>query len=272
MALGSLPPWLQIQPSDYLHATQAGAQLGTQIAENAQRAWEAQQRMRIESEAQNAKLQQFTMEQAAQRLAADRLEQYRQAEIANRQQELGIQDKKLGSLDIAQQRADEINRHNMAMEEAKLNQDNIRPEAGITTLPEAPGFTFLKNPSGALTPLIRPAHSQSPLERARLQLSALNSMAPRGAEDPTSEAYQSRTNAVGGILRSLNPNHPPLDIPDAPKDKTQRKANTAYKTPKGVFMWTGSGWSAPPAPTPTTAPLLSAPPTQEVIDPQDDGE
>jgi len=258
MALGSLPPWLQIQPSDYLRATQAGAQLGTQISENSQRAWEAQQRMRMESEAQNAKLQQFALEQAAQRLAADRLEQYRQAEIENRKGELGLQEKRLGSMDIAQQRADEAARHNMAMEEARLNQEKIRPEAEITNLPGAPGFTFLKNPSGALTPLIRPPHTQSPLERARLQMTGLNSMAPRGAEDPTSEAYQSRTNAIGGILRSLSPNTIP-SIPDAPREKSQRKANTTYKTPKGIFTWTGSGWSAPSA-------------TQEVINPQDDGE
>jgi len=96
MPIGSLPPWLNVTPSDFLRATQAGAQLGTQIAENSQRAWEAQQRMRMESEAQNAKLQQFALEQAAHRLAADRLEQYRQAEIENRKSELGLQQQGLG--------------------------------------------------------------------------------------------------------------------------------------------------------------------------------
>jgi len=128
-ALGSLPDWLRINPGDYLRATQAGAQLGTQIAENSQRAWEAQQRMRMESEAQNAKLQQFALEQAAHRLAADRLEQYRQAEIANRQQELGIQQQGLGlrgeGLDIQRQRAeDALNLGQGRLSEAKQREED----------------------------------------------------------------------------------------------------------------------------------------------------
>lgn len=201
MALGSLPPWLQINPREYLLATQAGVQAGHAIAESARLAFEEQQKMQMAAEHQKAQLAQQAIENAAQRLAAERLENYRQQEVAARNAQLGIENKRLGSLDIQQQRADEMARHNQAMEEARLN---ARPEAGITTLPDAPGFTFLRNPSGALTPLVRPPHVQSPLERARLQMSGINAMAPRGGEDPTSADYQSRTNAIGGILRSLS--------------------------------------------------------------------
>lgn len=201
MALGSLPPWLQINPRDYLLATQAGAQMGHAISDATTRAFEEQERMKMAAEHQKSVLAQQAIENAAQRLAAERLENYRQQEVAARNAQLGIESKRLGALDIQQQRADELARHNMEMEKAKLA---AHPEAGITTLPDAPGFTFLKNPSGALTPLVRPPHAQSPLERARLQMSGINAMAPRGGEDPTSADYQSRTNAIGGILRSLS--------------------------------------------------------------------
>ena len=191
--------------------------------------------MRMEAESQNAKLQQFAMEQEAQRLAADRLEQYRQAEIENRKGELGIQEKRLGSMDIAQQRADEAARHNMAMEEARLNQDKMRPEAGIVELPELPGFKLIKNPSGALTIAERPPHAQSPLERARLQMTGINAMAPRGAEDPSSLDYQTRTNAIGGILRSLSPTN--LQPPSPYKEGTilkNKKDGKTYRVVGGV--------------------------------------
>lgn len=99
MALGSLPPWLNITPSQFLAATEAGTNAGQRIAEAAQRAWEEDQRMRM-TQAQQA------IENAAQRLAAERLEQYRRGELANAQARLGIEQQGLGlrgrGLDIEQ--------------------------------------------------------------------------------------------------------------------------------------------------------------------------
>ena len=213
--------------------------MGHAISDATTRAFEEQQRMKMAEDRQKAQLAQQAIENAAQRLAAERLEQYRRDEVANRQAQLGIETKRLGALDIQQQRADELMRHNMEMEKAR---EAARGQASVTTLPEAPGYTFLRNPSGALTPLQRPTRPGSELERTRLQLSAFNSMAPKGLEDPTSPDYQARTNAVGGILRKLNPE---LAIPDAPKDPKTRKPNATYKTPKGVFTWTGNGWVLP---------------------------
>ncbi len=208
MSLGQLPPWLSVSPHDFLLATQAGAQLGHTISEASQRAFENQQRMQMESKHQEQVQAQQAIENAMTRLASDRLENYRQQESANRQAQLGIEQKRLGSLDIQQQRADEIARHNAALEDAKQQALTNRPEAGITTLPEAPGFTFLKNPSGALTPLMRPPRLENEIAKQHLQLSALNAMAPKGSETEDMPSYQSRTNAVGGILRSLTPAGP----------------------------------------------------------------
>ncbi len=208
MALGSLPPWLQINPSDFLHATAAGAQLGNTIYDQATRAFENQQRLQMEHEQNQSKLAQQAIENAMTRLAADRLENYRQQEAKATQDRIALEKEGLDTsdrrADILEARANELVRHNQAMEEARTQALKTRPEAGITTLPEAPGFTFLKNPSGALTPLVRPAHLQNDLQRQSLQLRALNSMAPTASEDVASPMYQSRTNAIGGILRSLN--------------------------------------------------------------------
>ncbi len=107
MPLGQLPPWLQISPRDYLLATQSGAQLGNTIAEQTQKAWEEQQRLRMEAQTQQNVAEQHAVENAMTRLAADRLEQYRQSEAAHRNQELGIQQQGLGlhgqELDIQRQ-------------------------------------------------------------------------------------------------------------------------------------------------------------------------
>lgn len=124
--LGGLPPWLQISPSDYLRATQAGVQAGHAIADSAQRAFEEQQRMQMAQEHAKAQLAQQAIENAAQRLAAERLEQYRRDEVANRQQQLGIEQQRLRGLDIQQQRADDLARHQMAMEQQKLQADKTR--------------------------------------------------------------------------------------------------------------------------------------------------
>ncbi len=213
MALGSLPPWLNVSPHDFVQAASSGATLGHAIADSTMRAWEEQARMRMAAQESAARreseAQQRQVDNAMARLSADRLEQYRQSEIANRKAELGLEEKRLGSLDTQQQRADEYARHNLAVEEQKSRSEEAkakaRPTAGIVNLPDAPGYTFLQNPSGALTPLNRPTRPGSDLERARIRLSALNAMVPKSGEDPTSADYNVRTNAIGGILRALGP-------------------------------------------------------------------
>lgn len=135
--LGQLPPWISVSPRDFVLATQAGAQLGHTIADSTQRAFEEQQRMQMEEKRQEQAQAQQAIQNAAQRLAAERLEQYRQSEIANRQAQLGIETKRLGALDIQQQRADdaarrsdEIARHNQALELAKANQRKLLSAGG----------------------------------------------------------------------------------------------------------------------------------------------
>ena len=119
-----LPPWLNVSPHDFVLATQAGAQLGHQIASSTIQAWEEQARMRMAAQEAAANreshAQQVAVENAMNRLAADRLEAYRQSEIANRQKELGLHQQGLQvdqtREDIQQQRADEQVRRNTTLE------------------------------------------------------------------------------------------------------------------------------------------------------------
>lgn len=267
MALGSLPPWLNIQPSDFLHATAAGAQLGNTIYDQATRAFENQQRLQMEHEQNQSKLAQQAIENAMTRLAADRLENYRQQEAKAAQDRIALEKEGLDTsdrrADIMQQRADDLAKHQLAQDAARtkaLTEGKNYGDPVYADVPGVPGAKLVYRPGSPGTHLIPPPRlpSQgSDLQINHLRLSALNAMAPKAGETEDMPSYQARTNAVGGILRSLNPNAA-LDIPVAPVSQKDRKANTTYKTPKGVFTWTGSGWTTPAS---SSAPqgLLSAP-------------
>lgn len=78
----ALPPWLQISPRDYLAAVEAGTRAGLSIREANQQAWENAQRMQLAQE--NAQRQDL-----ANRLQQERLDQYRQQELANARSRIG---------------------------------------------------------------------------------------------------------------------------------------------------------------------------------------
>lgn len=138
-----IPPWLDVSPSDFLKATQAGAQLGHAIADSTQRAWEEQARMQMAQQEQDTKQQQLAVENAQQRLAADRLEQYRQQEAAARRQQLGIEQQGLGlrsdEISVQGRRADEQARRNMILEGIR-QADETRKEEADKRKENAPSF------------------------------------------------------------------------------------------------------------------------------------
>lgn len=217
MALGSLPPWLNVQPSDYLHAAAAGAQLGHAIADSTLRAWEEQARMRMAAQEAQAnreqRAQQQAIDNAMTRLAADRLEQYRQSEIANRQAELGLQQQGLGlrekGLGVqeareaeAERRGDEIARHNQAMEEARLKsaeqQGKLYGEPVYSDIPGMPGVKAAYRPGSPGIHIITPSRSVGDLTAS--QAASLLTKIPQLADlDP------SITNEVANLRRLAFP-------------------------------------------------------------------
>ena len=241
MALESLPPWLNVGPTDYLHATQTGGAAGLGIAEAqnraraeaarieqanrdaAQRAWEFTVQSRNSSrDAANriALAQQETMArmQEAQRAAAQREwefgENMRQkaAELASGER---LDERKLdqtekyqgGLLDWHKNTLGENIAHNMEMESiaadkaAKLVEDG---QAQIVEHPEAPGLKFLRNPSGAESVIERPEKEMSPAQKATFALKAFNAFKPLSSEeDVEGPMYGARTNYAGSLLRDM---------------------------------------------------------------------
>lgn len=250
MALGSLPPWLQISPKDYLLATQAGVQAGHAIANSAQLAFEKQQQLQMEQEKAKAQLAQQAIENAAQRLAAERLEQYRRDEVANRQQQLGIEQQRLRGLDIQQQRADDLARHQMAMEQQKLQADKTRDYGApaFMDVPGIPGAKISYRPGSPGMHAFNAPRQQGQLSQGQA-LNALKTVASLQETDP------SVTNAIPYLKSIAFPGG--VAAPYAPRDPKERQANTVYRTPKGAFLWTGKSWDNVPTQTPLSQPTTT---------------
>lgn len=161
--LYSLPPWLSVTPQDFLAATQAGAQLGKSISDSAQRAWEEQQRMQMAAQQQEARMQQLAVENAQQRLAADRLEAYRQQEVANRQAQLAAEREGLGlrkgQLDVEGRRADEQARRNAILEGIRMDAETRKEQEALRKA-NAPAFHggqwWQYDPEEGMVPLTEP--------------------------------------------------------------------------------------------------------------------
>lgn len=95
-----LPPWLNVNPSDFLRAMQAGTAAGEAAARTAQAQWEAEQRLKLEEQRIEAARQQNKAQ-------LDALTAYRTGELGLGQQRL----------EAEKGRTAEIGRHNL-MEEA----------------------------------------------------------------------------------------------------------------------------------------------------------
>lgn len=183
MAIGGtgLPPWLNIQPTDFLQATQAGTAAGINVAELRQRArqqaaalqeaqarraqeqWEAQERMRFAAQQQAARLDQDREE-------AQALAEYRRGQLAQGMASVG-----------------ETERHHKAMEGISLEKAREALERGEATIvqhPEAPGMLFLRNPSGAESVIERGDREPTQLQRDTMAMRAL------GMRKPSSETEQ----------------------------------------------------------------------------------
>ena len=151
----ALPPWLNISPSDYLRAVEAGTQAGLSIRQANQRAWEAAQRLSLEAEAQQERYAALAEESAQRRMAQEGLDRYRQGELANAQARIGVQGAGEQSLaDYRQaeaQRAlsglDEIKRHNLETEAAAQAAAQARAQGkdyGAPTFVDVPGVPGAK--------------------------------------------------------------------------------------------------------------------------------
>src|SRR5678816_3049513 len=216
MALGEIPPWLNVQPSDYLRAVQAGGAAGLGIAEAQNRAREAANRLAAAQQEQAARMQD------AQRAAAQREwefgERMRQAAEENasgnalKQQQLEQQGRyQEGMLGYHQRQQGELSAHNQAMESISADKAERLLEAGqaqIVEHAEAPGLKFLRNPSGSESVIERPNKDLSEGQLLDYSMRAYNMMKPGASELGNEPSYQARTNYAGEVLRKLQDRKP----------------------------------------------------------------
>lgn len=191
MPINMIPPWLNIQPTDFLQATQQGTAAGINVAElrqraaqqaaaireaqarRAQEAWEAGERMRFAAQ-QAAENRVQRQEEAA------ALAEYRRGQLAMNTQRYGEDDL------IDRERIAETMRHNKAMEsisEQKAREAVERGDATIVQHPEAPGMLFLRNPSGAESVIERGDREPTQIQKDSMALRAWNMKKPGGMED-----------------------------------------------------------------------------------------
>ncbi len=121
-----LPSWLQISPSDYLRAVEAGTRAGLSIRQANEAAFEHGQRMQMAQEAQQQHEKQLAIENAVQRLAQERLEEYRQGELKNQQARLGIEQQGLALRGETASQAEEARRLGLDLRERSLKDTEER--------------------------------------------------------------------------------------------------------------------------------------------------
>lgn len=161
MALGTIPPWLDVRPEQFVRAAASGAEAGISAARSAAAESEAADRLRLAyatlesqerraDEAAQAKLQaaQAALDLRAQQMES--LDAYRQGRLAQ------MGDIAAGRQDIASATLAERTRHNIATEEISESKARDMIARGIgrpVQLPEIPGKWFIQQPSGTLTPV-----------------------------------------------------------------------------------------------------------------------
>lgn len=112
MAIGSLPPWLSVNPGDFVRAAQAGSALGLQVAQAQNRADEFQR----EQDFRRWSLEQELRQRAAE-TAARREQAMREFEMANRY--------RMEGLNARAESLAERNRHNLTMEQRLSESSNL---------------------------------------------------------------------------------------------------------------------------------------------------
>lgn len=152
--MATLPPWLNIQPSDYLQAAHSGAQLGMQIAAAQNRAQEAaaERDMQLRHQAQRQWEFQENLRQRASELAASREEAAARLEEANRYHLASIAEAQAGHAAQAEQYAAQRENYKRMAEAAAVKAKS--PLHVGTSLVDPETFkTLYTAPSTAKTPL-----------------------------------------------------------------------------------------------------------------------
>jgi hypothetical protein len=192
-----LPPWLNIAPRDYLAAVESGTRAGLSIRqadqqaqENAQHAWENAQRMQMEAEAQQQRQQQIGVENQQNRLAQERLEQYRQGELQLAQSRQSMPESPLGKLMMDRQTAlGKGDKETASQFDAAIQEQISNKGRSIYMGQDDQGRPVFQMSEGGASPIGKPTvATQSLAQGKQLQ-------------------YQNATELMNWLERNLKPEH-----------------------------------------------------------------
>lgn len=203
-----LPPWLNVDPKDFVSAAERGASIGTQISSIATQAQEQDRNRQAAAEtaAANRSLQQWEAQQRAQQAAAALASQdkHTMAQLdATSAYQMGNLGVRQGMLDEAQKR-DEM-RHEYSM--SRLKQPIVRTLAGgglATVDPTTGEMNLLRDPAtqgrmGDREKIIL----QSQLSNAQRERIALKTELAKGVSPKTKAATEARVKELDAIIERL---------------------------------------------------------------------
>ncbi len=269
--LGEIPPWISVQPTDFLHAVQAGGQAGLGIAEAQNRAREAAARR--DEIARSAAQQQWEfgerMRQAAEEHASkDELERaqlaqtgayqtgmlgYHKRSLDDAMQRAAMQNEAKGNLlDVRQQHYNDLldwrNRELSLREEAAKNKINPTDyQTSSTEIPASeaiPGTPAVPE-SGTLfgvpipffhknaVPAVppTPAHYKETITRRIPIGGRLGGESLPAPEAPPEE--------IPSDVQEGIPELPTLQLLPMPTSKSDLVKGRSYSTPRGIATWDG---------------------------------
>lgn len=239
MALGDIPPWLNVQPSEFVRAAQMGAEAGLAARRQYASEQEAGDRLRL-AYSQLASQERQANERAAaqQEIAAARMQmqmQQQDAAQALREQQMQSLDRyrqeRLAQFGIEGERrqsaAEALNQYRQArlgqyQEALEISADKAAAlvrsgQATIVEHPELPGIKFMRNPSGAEYRIT--AIPRSPTVVIDAETGLPKTISGR-LEDPT----------IRGILGTNAPGYRPT-LPDIPATTAPSPAAATLQLP-----------------------------------------
>lgn len=256
-----LPPWLTRDYSPvetFMRAYQTGAQ----ISEAQARLAEQQRQANMEAQARQEQLQ-ANMLRAMTETAVQK--EYQQQQIALRQQDLAQEKARYDALgeQAANDLAEQI-RHNQEMEafrQAEV-QRNVTPELmniggrDVVINPKTGHFQMLFDPNRQFQQSLARAEAADILKRKHT-LEAKQK--EEGVEETKRKDFQKQIDALSAEygaklapwtnapLSNLAPPRPPgppaIESIETAPARSERIAGKRYRTPKGIYTWTGDGWT-----------------------------
>jgi hypothetical protein len=266
MALGTIPPWLDITPETFLGAAKAGAQIGTQRRAQDLEAGQAADRLRLaydslasqERRASESEQMKLELAQNAQALRQSQLDavNLRAQERLQQQQE---QAQNLGAyrenlLSLRQGRGEMLDKHRSEMIGEQEKNRALREQLGTQDIAIKQAGLGLRQSQAvdALTPLQK--HDLGVKAKSLEAAQKIMSGAMANGEDDKiasarkilEAAQKDYTDFRSGLGKTKSTPVPPVN---------ERKVGEVYDTPKGPHEWTGKGWRLPKeTPAPATAP------------------